>query len=256
MKIAVCNLTIVALRSAASHRSEMVSQLLFGERFEIIENQSDWAFVRLLDVSYEGWVQQGQFFTLDSESVIRHPNVGFQVVNITGAKANVNERNTIALLPSTLVPEISPIGNGHFPFVITGDLRTAISSDIEVELPKLINYYVDSPYLWGGRSHLGIDCSGLSQAIYRHFGVKLPRDAYQQAEVGTVVDFLTEIRTGDLAFFDNQEGRITHVGIMIDNESIIHASAKVRIDRMDSEGIFNNDLNRYTHKLRIVKRYF
>ena len=256
MKIGVCNLTIVALRSAASHRSEMVSQLLFGERFEIIENQTDWAFVRLLDVSYEGWVQHGQFVAVDSESIILHPNDGVQIVNINGAKANINDRDAVALLPGTLVPETSRVGNDQLSFTITGDLRTAVSSDIGVELPKLIDYYVNSPYLWGGRSHLGIDCSGLSQAIYRHFGFKLPRDAYQQAEEGSLVDFLTEIRSGDLAFFDNQEGRITHVGVMIDNEYIIHASAKVRIDRMDSEGIFNKDAKRYTHKLRIIKRYF
>lgn len=110
--------------------------------------------------------------------------------------------------------------------------------------------------MWGGRSNAGIDCSGFSQVVYKHFGISLLRDAYQQAESGKAIDFLTEIRAGDLAFFDNEAGRITHVGIMIDHETIIHAAGRVRVDKMDNEGIFNLDINKYTHRLRIVKRYF
>lgn len=110
--------------------------------------------------------------------------------------------------------------------------------------------------MWGGRSRYGIDCSGFSQLVYKHFGISLLRDAYQQAESGQTVDFLSEILPGDLAFFDNEAGRITHVGVMIDYETIIHAAGRVRVDKMDNQGIFNADLNRYTHNLRIVKRYF
>ncbi len=122
-------------------------------------------------------------------------------------------------------------------------------------MAQLALSYKNTPYLWGGRSQWGIDCSGFSQLIYSCFGISLPRDAYQQAEMGEIVDFISEIQVGDLAFFDNADGRITHVGIMLDRDTIIHASAKVRIDRMDTEGIFNAELNRYSHKLRIIKRY-
>ena len=113
--------------------------------------------------------------------------------------------------------------------------------------------YLNAPYLWGGRSPLGIDCSGFTQMVYRLQGVDLPRDAYQQAEVGTTLSFVEESEAGDLAFFDNNEERITHVGIILENNHIIHASGKVRIDRIDQQGIFKKELGTHTHKLRLIK---
>ena len=113
--------------------------------------------------------------------------------------------------------------------------------------------YLNAPYLWGGRSPLGIDCSGFTQMVYRLQGINLPRDAYQQAEVGTTLSFIEESDPGDLAFFDNNEGKITHVGIILEENHIIHASGKVRIDRIDQQGIFNTEIGTHTHKLRLIK---
>ena len=113
--------------------------------------------------------------------------------------------------------------------------------------------YLNAPYLWGGRSPLGIDCSGFTQMVYRLQGVDLPRDAYQQAEVGTTLSFVEESEPGDLAFFDNAEGKITHVGIILEDNHIIHASGKVRIDRIDQQGVFNTEIGNHTHKLRLIK---
>lgn len=115
--------------------------------------------------------------------------------------------------------------------------------------------YLDVPYLWGGKSLFGIDCSGFCQQVFKQFGVKLPRDAYQQAELGEVVGFLQEVTCGDLAFFDNEEGKITHVGLMLSIHEIIHASGKVRIDKIDHQGIINSETGVRTHQLRIIKRY-
>ena len=114
--------------------------------------------------------------------------------------------------------------------------------------------YLNSPYLWGGRTPFGIDCSGLSQMVYRLNGIDLPRDADEQAEVGTTLSFVEESDPGDLAFFDNAEGKIVHVGIILENNHIVHASGKVRIDRIDQQGIFNTDLGNHTHKLRLIKQ--
>jgi cell wall-associated NlpC family hydrolase len=113
--------------------------------------------------------------------------------------------------------------------------------------------YLHAPYLWGGRSPFGIDCSGFVQVVYKFSGIQLPRDAWQQAEKGDLLSFIEESAPGDLAFFDNDEGTIIHVGILLENNRIIHASGKVRIDVIDHQGIYNRDLRAYTHNLRLIK---
>lgn len=249
MSIYACNLSIVPLRAESSHRSEIVSQVLFGENFEILEEGIDFTRIRLLETKYEGWIQKHQFAPVILAGV--NKNV---IVDMHGAKATSDSRTVNLLHGTAITGNTLNIGEEHY--TIVGALRETTLADFETEFPKLIQYYVNTPYMWGGRSIFGIDCSGFSQVVYRHFGISLLRDAYQQAESGITVDFLTEIRAGDLAFFDNEAGKITHVGVMIDSETIIHASGRVRIDKMDSQGIFNAELNRYTHNLRIVKRYF
>jgi hypothetical protein len=126
--------------------------------------------------------------------------------------------------------------------------------------PKLVKQvafkFLNTSYLWGGKSVFGIDCSGYAQMVYKFLNKQLPRDAWQQAEEGEVVNFLQEAQTGDLAFFDNEEGRITHVGILLNEHEIIHSSGKVRIDKIDTQGIMNLETKLRTHKLRIIKRFF
>lgn len=122
-------------------------------------------------------------------------------------------------------------------------------------IEQLARTYLEIPYLWGGKSCAGIDCSGFSQQLFKAFGIKLPRDAWQQAELGEVVGFLQEAVCGDLAFFDNPEGRITHVGVMLNPQQVIHASGKVRIDPIDTQGIINAETGQRTHHLRIIKRH-
>jgi cell wall-associated NlpC family hydrolase len=121
-------------------------------------------------------------------------------------------------------------------------------------LVKTAYQYLNSPYLWGGKTPFGIDCSGFTQMVYKLNGYKLLRDASQQSTQGEVLSFIEESEPGDLAFFDNEEGKIIHVGIMLENNYIIHASGKVRIDRLDHLGIYNAEINRHTHRLRVIKK--
>lgn len=256
MNIGICNLSVIPLRAASTHRSEMVSQVLFAEQFEILREEKEWVYVRMWDIDYEGWIQHGQFVPLPDSHFMNISEGNYLVVDRVGVSALLKDKK-VALIPGTKIPkELLKQQYSVFPYQIEGDLREPTIADFETEFSKIRSCYHNSPYLWGGRTPFGIDCSGLSQAIYTHFGMQLPRDAYQQAENGEVVNSLSESKPGDLAFFDNEEGQITHVGIMVDGETIFHASANVRIDKMDSEGIFNKEQNRYTHQLRIVKRYW
>lgn len=254
MEFGICNLTIVSLRAAAAHRSEMVSQLLFGETFEIIEKSKDWTKISTTADAYIGWIQNGQFLTVDNQGYQQYRSLYMKRVGFDGGFLNHRDFS-VQLLHGTSVSESFTYFNADDRQEFIGQELVYSAVDFKKQVALLARRYWDVPYLWGGRSKFGIDCSGFSQLIYQSFGIKLPRDAYQQVELGNTVDFLSEIEVGDLAFFDNEEGRINHVGIMLDSETIIHASARVRIDRMDLEGIYNQELNRYTHRLRIVKRY-
>ena len=246
MNLAICSLSLIPLRAEKSHRSEMVSQVLFGETFTVLEDNKEWSFVRIQENGYEGWVQNGQFEYINPFQIEKI----WKMIDIEQAQIHY-PRSSVRLLHGT------PIYSSNLERLsIQGAIRSPTLDDFNTEFPRLIAHYLHTPYLWGGRSLYGIDCSGLTQLFYRHFGLLIPRDAWQQAEQGRVVDFVTEIKAGDLGFFDNAEGRITHVGIMIDAETILHASSKVRIDKFDTEGIFNQETNQYTHKFRILKQFF
>jgi cell wall-associated NlpC family hydrolase len=124
------------------------------------------------------------------------------------------------------------------------------------ELEKLAFVFLNTPYLWGGKSVFGADCSGFTQTVFRFVDIPLLRDAWQQATMGEEVNSLKTVRRGDLAFFDNADGKITHVGIILNNKKIIHASGKVRVDKLMEEGIINGDTKQLTHRLKLIRRFF
>ena len=144
-------------------------------------------------------------------------------------------------------------GGESYQFI--GEALQPNPNKFAAELDSACRFYLNAPYLWGGRTPWGIDCSGLTQLVFKHFGIAILRDAAQQATQGETVDFLASAKAGDLAFFDNEEGRIIHVGILLSNQKIIHASGRVKIEKIDNQGIYSDELGRHTHKLRIIKRF-
>ncbi|OCX53616.1 hypothetical protein BEL04_04800 [Mucilaginibacter sp. PPCGB 2223] len=251
MEYGIANLAIAPLRAQPKHAAEQVSQLLFGETFEIMERFENWLRVINAFDGYEGWLNELQYASIDAETY-QKLSQNKPVTTRTFATAALKEGDSsIIYLPfGSTLPFLN---NGK---ITAGNETFTVDTQGNVDTLLEIAYsFINSPYLWGGRTHFGIDCSGFAQAVMRTQGVSLRRDAWQQAEQGEVVDFLQNATLGDLAFFDNDEGRITHVGIMLNNEMIIHASGKVKINQIDGQGIYAPEQKKYTHKLRIIKRY-
>ncbi|MDQ6763219.1 MAG: C40 family peptidase [Bacteroidota bacterium] len=234
----------------------MVSQLLFGEKSVIIEQRDgQWIKVRLKYDGYEGWCQQGHSAEIDEEhytNVDKDLTAGWvNEIDYNGHRMNV-----------PLGSSLSAFKNGkafwrknsvHFK----GEVWNPEEIKVTPKLIKQVAYkFLNTSYLWGGKSVFGIDCSGFAQMTYKFINKQLPRDAWQQAEQGEVVNFLQQAHCGDLAFFDNEDGQIIHVGILLNENEIIHSSGKVRIDKIDNQGILNLETKLRTHKLRIIKRYF
>ena len=223
----------------------MVSQLLYGDCYKIIDRRKKWFKIRMEWDGYEGWITEPQTHQVSGETY--------------------NEIiSTDTIISGDIMNYISNQDNLIFPILIGSDLRglkklnhtfngeTYFPEPNKKKLSKTAFMYLNSPYLWGGRTPLGIDCSGFTQIVYKINGLKLSRDAHEQANQGQTLSFIEESEAGDLAFFDDPEGKIVHVGLLLEDHYIIHAHGTVRIDRIDQSGIYNGET--HTHKLRMIKK--
>lgn len=248
----ICNLAIVPLRLEPSDRSELVTQVLFGEHFKILEQTLSWSRIELGYDSYNGWIDNKQFRTI-SETEYNLLNNAAPVMNGDLIEYMASPNNQLLPIPigASVTHLDNPLLNTE-QFAFDGLKATGITS--KQNIVNTAYLYLNAPYLWGGKTPFGIDCSGFVQMVYKLNGYKLLRDASQQATQGETLSFIEESEPGDLAFFDNEEGRIIHVGIMMEDNHIIHAHGKVRIDRLDHLGIYNVDTKRHSHKLRVIKK--
>ena len=251
MKFGISNLSIIPQRSEANDIAEMTNQVLFGEHFKVLEIRKKWSKIRLSHDSYEGWICNKQWQEISEED---YKQLDKDVATIS---TDILDIITKEYQQPIVIGSVLPFyKSGHA--LINEEMYKfdGLSTQGYVDKNKLRQnalIFLNAPYLWGGRSPLGIDCSGLTQIVYRLQGIDLPRDAYQQAKVGTTLSFIEESEVGDLAFFDDKEGKVIHVGIILEDNHIIHASGKVRIDRIDQQGIFNAEIGKHTHKLRLIK---
>lgn len=248
MKYGLCHLSIASLRNEASHRSELETQLLYGDLFEVLKSYKEWSYIRLACDNYEGWIDNKQYVALEEA-----------------------EYNQLVHLPKERADDVLDyvtLANGQMQLVFMGSnvavcsfLQHSFQGNSKKEiaatpagLVSTANLYRNTSYLWGGKTHFGIDCSGFTQMVYAMNGIDIARNARDQAKMGEALSFIEEAAPGDLAFFDNEEGIITHVGIILKDNFIIHAHGKVRMDRLDQTGIFNSETNIYTHKLRVMRK--
>lgn len=253
----ICRVSIAPLRSAPKDQAELVSQLLFGDQVIVLEKLDKWYHVQSGFDGYEGYmdfkqlqlVSQAEFEAAADHRFIAPASALNSLTHQDGSK--------VYLTAGSNLP-----GYGTGSCKIGENVFKVDFEPLEVNFDMPLNnimmnamFFQHAPYLWGGRTLFGIDCSGFVQTVYKIAGIKLHRDASQQALQGSTVHFLPAVQAGDVAFFDNEEGRIIHVGILVNQKEIIHASGTVRIDPIDDQGIYNKELKRYTHRLRIIKRY-
>ncbi|MDO6761575.1 C40 family peptidase [Tamlana sp. 2_MG-2023] len=247
MQYGICHLSIVPLRNEPTDPSELVSQVLYGEIFKIIEQRKKWSKIRLAFDNYEGWIDNKQYIEISEEN---YKTISSEKIKLSTDLVEFIEDKNQQIFPISIGSTLNGLS-------LLNHIYEGSSIQNQIEKSNIIQtafLYLNSPYLWGGKTPFGIDCSGFTQMVYKLNGYKLLRDASQQATQGEALSFIEESEPGDLAFFDNSEGSIIHVGIIMEDNYIIHAHGKVRIDRLDHSGIYNVDKNEHTHKLRVIKK--
>lgn len=247
MKYGIAQLSVASLRENPSDASQQTSQVLYGELFKVLEVRKKWSRIRLAFDKYEGWLDNNQFVFCEEED---YKTYSKQSPILSNNLVDFITLSNDQLMPVSQGININTITLLNHKF----DGTYVEGKQGKNKLVETALTYLNAPYQWGGKTPFGIDCSGFTQMVYKLNGYMLKRDAYQQATQGEALSFIEESEPGDLAFFDNEEGKITHVGIIMKDNFIIHAHGKVRIDRIDHSGIFNVEKRKHTHKLRVIKR--
>lgn len=254
MEYGICFLPNIPVRTDHNECSEMTTELLFGESCMVIDSFESWSKIRNKADGYEGWLTSKMLtFFSEQEYEAYNPTKQAVVSTLFSKAVNPMTGEHLLLTGGSLLPGYTPDGS----FRVKGERYRLNPEDVKPvseTILKTAYKFLHSPYLWGGKNAMGMDCSGLAQVVFRIHGIQLLRNARHQATQGELVSFLQESLPGDLAFFENAGGNITHVGIVAENGHVIHCSGSVRIDKLDDEGIFNEEKGIYTHKLRLVKR--
>lgn len=253
MPYVICTVSAAPMRKEASHRSEMISQALFGETAEVLEEKEEWLRIKCVYDGYEGWLTH-HLVTPVADAVVKAP----QLYVSTGLLNPVTLPDQLINLPmgSSLTgfnEEDRLLWDNDYKY--HGTFRNIQKRFTEETFWNAVQPWMNAPYLWGGKTFMGVDCSGFVQTVFKVLGIQLLRDAYQQADQGTTVPDVSACTTGDVAFFNNEAGRITHVGIVLQGQQIIHASGKVRVDKLTKEGIINKENGKQTHQLHSIKRF-
>ena len=262
MKYGITHLSQIAMREEPAHKSQLVSQLLFGDAYQIEDILDNWLKIKTLDCGYEGYIDKKLWNELHEDDAAEYSSLNKYIV--TDYLIFIKEFETNVTFPvfmgsSFPFPQDNMLILGNSIFVIElPEARTfpkhPVLSEEQTALLQFASGYLRAPYLWGGRTPIGIDCSALVQLAFKSINIMLPRDSSQQVTHGTQIDFATEWQVGDVAFFDNEEGKIIHAGIICGKDKILHANGFVRINILDTTGIYNKELEQYTHKLRTVRR--
>jgi cell wall-associated NlpC family hydrolase len=251
MQLFICENVFVPLRSGPSHKSEMLSQVLFGEKYRVLDKSGCWLKIETVFDNYTGWI--------DNDHLQQTEDSGSTKGNILNKSLLCYRSDKTKLVIEAGCEIYNPdfenktFSSGKDLFTASDDFSNSYINSTDSFADTAMKF-INSPYIWGGRIPSGIDCSGFTQLVYKIHGIAIPRDSWQQAEAGKSIDFIAEAEPGDLVFFDNERGKISHVGMILSKGLVIHASGRVRIDSIDHQGIFKPEINGYSHKLRTIRR--
>lgn len=237
MKYGICSLSVIPMRANPAHESELVSELLYNDIYNVIDENDDWLKIKCCYDAYEGWIRKLQHHSISDKEFQDYLSKGKYIINQAYSLYN----DKILSFGSKIFEKT----DDSIPLRKTFDTQILVESALK---------FINVPYRWGGKSVMGIDCSAFVQLCAKAAGYKLARDASQQVASGNTIASLSESQPGDIAFFDNKNKNIIHVGILLPDKTIIHASGKVRIDKIDAIGIYNEELKAHTHHLCIIKR--
>jgi len=257
MGFAICPQSVIPVRSQANHQSELLSQLLFGELVEIVSKKGkSWFKIRGIADNNFGWVASNQLLLISDEQGEKLQKDFAFALDVSQSIRGKKHHFPIpigARLPNFDGLRFKLIDQGfeYSGQAVSPDELKRNSAEL---LPKIARKFLYSPEMKGGRSPFGIDSAALVQLIFSFIGIPIPRNADQQIELGKPIDFSEQSSEGDLAFFENRKGKITHVGLILNGNQIIHSYGNVRIDKIDHFGIFDEETSKYSHKLRLIKR--
>ena len=253
--------SVVPVRSEANEGGEQLTQLLFAETVDILEEKPRWIRIKNDADGQIGWVDFKMLTKLsDSErELVAKADKSARVMMPMAYAVSENNGQTIPLTAGTCLPNYK---DGRFEVLGVGfriDPSMVADKSLEMTTEKImevVRFFLNVPYLWGGKNALGMDCSGFTQIIHSLFGHQLLRNASEQVTQGMPVKSLKNAQTGDLAFFDHEDGKISHVGLILDSERIIHCSGRVKVEKLDEIGIFSIEQGgTYTHHLVSIRRY-
>ena len=247
----ICENVFVPLRSAPTHKSEMISQVLFGEKYSVTDKSGSWLKIITSFDNYKGWIDIEHLQHTVDEGISSGHVLNRSLLCFKNDKTKIILEAGCEIFDPDFEDKVFAIGKNIYTATAEFNNNYISTND---SLPDIAMKFINSPYIWGGRIPSGIDCSGLTQLAYKIFSIPISRDAADQSEEGKVVDFIDEAIPGDLAFFDDGRGRISHVGMIVAKGLIIHASGMVRIDSVDHQGIFRKEINGYSHNLRTIRR--